>query len=63
MGYCVYACCLCAFDCVQVLNVLVSKSVDDPDFEEDAQFLHDKLKLSLQDLRYITNNCSTCKPI
>ena len=36
----------------KVLNVLESKSLDDTDFEEDVEFLQEKLKLSLQDLRY-----------
>ena len=37
--------------CSQVLNILESKSLDDQDFEDDVTFLHEKLKLSLQDLR------------
>ena len=32
--------------------MLVSKSLDDTDFEQDVEMLHSKLKLSLQDLRY-----------
>ena len=35
---------------IELLSVLESKSLDDTDFE-DVQFLYEKLKLSLQDLK------------
>ena len=31
--------------------MLEGKSLDDQDFESDVEFLHDRLKLSLQNLR------------
>ena len=40
------------FKALPVLNILVKQTRDDTDMKDDIEFLHDKLNLSVQNLRW-----------
>ena len=48
-----YATQMIHFKAVPVLNVLVQQTKDDSDLQEDIEYLHEKLNVSLQDLRFV----------